>query len=397
MTMKMTAGMEKALKGFGEEMAVNVVGILADKYGFNVDEAVEHLALDGLTLKKHGAKGAKKGASKSASKGKKKATKKRDDDSASVSSRGSVKEKIEKPSVPLPFVGVVNEKFCMGIRPTHGLFSQCTNAKLSATCDYCKTCQTQVDKGATGKPACGDIRDRVETSIKILEWVDPKSGKQVLPYQNVLEKRGIELETAKAELVKFFGVEMPDEQLVKREMKRGRKAGKTVVKKEGGLLAAVHERMTNSGSGDVSDTDGMSVDDVETNVKGDMLAALAQDKPITEAKPKTAKRVPKKKPVDEEVVATPEPEAVEAPAPLTIKVPEEVEAPAQLAIEVPEVVECDDCECDSDEDGPEANFTYDGKDYYKDEDNNLFSMDGEHVGLWDEEDKVVVWAEEEED
>ena len=408
MTVKMSAGLEKALKGFGEEMAVNVVGLLADKYGFNVDEAVEHLALDALILKKRGAKGAKKGASKGkrgASKGKKS-----DDDSASISSRGSAKVKHEKPSVPLPFVGTVNENFCMGIRPTYGLYSQCTNAKLSDSCDYCKTCQSQVDKGATGKPKCGDIRDRMESSVNMLEWIAP-DGKQVLPFQNVVEKRGIDLDTAKAEMVKFFGVEMPDEQLVKREKKRGRKPGRTVVKKEGGLLDAVRERLTNSGSGDVSDTDGMSVDDVDDveSVKGDMLAALAKSKPITEAKPKAAKRVSKKK-VVKEVVATPEPEMVEAPKEEVVEAPKEevveapkeevVEAPKEevvdaLAIKVPEVVDDDDSGSDSDEDddGIEANFTYDGKEYYKDEDDNIFSMeDGDHVGVWDEDDKVVEWV-----
>ena len=246
-----------------------------------------------------------------------------------------------------------------------------------------------MDKGATGKPTCGDIRDRMSTSINILDWVDPKSSKQVLPFQNVLEKRGIDLDTAKAELVKFFGVEMPDEQLVKREMKRGRKAGKTtVVKKEGGLLSAMRDEISNSGSGDVSDTDGISVDDVET-VHGDMLTALAKGKPITEAKPKAAKRVTKKKITlmeaaedlsKEEVVATPEPEPVEAPAPLAIK--------------APEIVGGDDSddEFEEDDEGVDVElFKHKDTEYYKDLNNNLYDTETkELIGIWNEDTQEII-------
>ena len=34
-----------------------------------------------------------------------------------------------KPSIPLPFCGVIHEGVCHGIRVNHGLHTQCTNAK----------------------------------------------------------------------------------------------------------------------------------------------------------------------------------------------------------------------------------------------------------------------------
>ena len=73
-------------------------------------------------------------------------------------------KKKTKPSIPLPFCGVINEDTCHGIRVNHGLHTQCTNAKhepLSGShCSYCKTCNKQAVANDTGEPNAGDIHSR---------------------------------------------------------------------------------------------------------------------------------------------------------------------------------------------------------------------------------------------
>ena len=130
------------------------------------------------------------------------------------------KEKKLKPSVPLPFCGTVDESICFGIRLNHGLHTQCQNDK-DGLGEYCKTCQKHADKNANGKPAHGDIRDRLTCGL--LEYRDPK-GRQTTPYGNVVEKLGLDKETVIAEAAKF-GMTIPDEHwtVVKKTVGRPKK------------------------------------------------------------------------------------------------------------------------------------------------------------------------------
>ena len=88
---------------------------------------------------------------------------------------------------------------------------------------YCKTCQRQADRSATGKPTYGDVEDR--EAVGILEYVDPK-GKQTLPFANVMKKLNISREDVEAEAKEFaelLGTDtIPEEHFTIREAKRGR-------------------------------------------------------------------------------------------------------------------------------------------------------------------------------
>ena len=130
------------------------------------------------------------------------------------------KEKKLKPSVPLPFCGTVDESICFGIRLNHGLHTQCQNDK-DGLGEYCKTCQKHADKNANGKPAHGDIRDRLTCGL--LEYRDPK-GRQTTPYGNIVEKLGLDKEMVIAEAAKF-GMTIPDEHwtVVKKTVGRPKK------------------------------------------------------------------------------------------------------------------------------------------------------------------------------
>lgn len=135
-----------------------------------------------------------------------------------------------KPEMPLPFCGVIEESWCMGIRFNHGLHTQCTNGPVSGD-KYCTTCLKSAKNSASGKPTYGDITDRL--TGELLEYRDPK-GKQTTCYANVAEKMGLDLEKAQAEAQKF-GWTIPEDQLTVKVVKRGRPASNKpkVVKAKG--------------------------------------------------------------------------------------------------------------------------------------------------------------------
>ncbi len=118
----------------------DAVEFLAEKHGFNADEAFAEMNLVKAT---------------------------------SMTKKTSVpKTKPLKPSVPLPFCGTLLST-CNAIRVNHGLHSQCLNPK--STCDisgsqldYCKTCNKQAKSSESGVPNGGDIRSSISG-----EWSVP--------------------------------------------------------------------------------------------------------------------------------------------------------------------------------------------------------------------------------
>ena len=128
-----------------------------------------------------------------------------------------------KPSVVLPFCGVIVNDWCAGVKFNHGLHTQCTQGRCKGD-RYCKTCRKHADNSATGKPPYGDIEDRANHGV---DYRDPK-GKLTVPYANVAEKMGISIEAAHTAAANM-GWEIPAEQLVKRVAKRGRPAKSAAV------------------------------------------------------------------------------------------------------------------------------------------------------------------------
>ena len=66
----------------------------------------------------------------------------------------------KKPKIPIPFYGHVIESWCYGIKKNHGLYTQCPKIKSKGEI-YCKICAKQSMNNASGKPNCGNIRDRL--------------------------------------------------------------------------------------------------------------------------------------------------------------------------------------------------------------------------------------------
>ena len=94
-------------------------------------------------------------------------------------------------TIILPFTGKVFEHRCHAIRKYYDLHSQCTNKKPKQK-DYCLTCCKHI---IDGKPAYGDIRDRL--NIGLLDYVDP-FGKMTVPFHKVMKRMKITKEEALA-------------------------------------------------------------------------------------------------------------------------------------------------------------------------------------------------------
>ena len=115
-------------------------------------------------------------------------------------------KKVEvKSKIVLPFVGLMCEENCNGIRLNHGLYTQCTNDysiehnENGNIVNVCKTCYKQIEKNSDNKPTYGYIMDRVKLGDK---FRDPK-GKSPVKYGNIMEKLNITREEAEKEAEKY--------------------------------------------------------------------------------------------------------------------------------------------------------------------------------------------------
>lgn len=253
MSFDMSAALMSSMTKSYQEFGLQLVGSLSQKYGFSIDEAIVAIGLDSLTVSKKVSKKAK-GESKPK---KEKAPKK------------------VKPSVPLPFVGLIADDACFGINFNKGLHTQCTNSPLE-TGEYCSKCQKQADGQASGKPTMGDIRDRMDCDL--LDYHDPK-GRRTLPYANVVQKAGLDMEKCLEEAAKF-GVQIPECHLEVRETKRGRPK-KSV---DGSEASSQASSQASSASG-VKKGRGRpkKVKSVESVVGDDLLSAILASEASAEA------------------------------------------------------------------------------------------------------------------
>ena len=114
------------------------------------------------------------------------------------------KKKVGKPCVALPWTGEVCDDWCKGVRPSHGLYSQCTNARMKEE-EYCKTCKKNDDMPTV------DNRD---------EWMS-SNGKKTKHYGTYLIKKDISREEADREALRF-GLTIPESAYEAKGSSRGR-------------------------------------------------------------------------------------------------------------------------------------------------------------------------------
>lgn len=164
----------------------------------------------------------------------------------------------KKPSIVLPYCGVVNNNKCYAMRKNHGLFTQCRNKLFDE--NYCSVCKEAAKNSPTNKPPHGDIRNREQ-----MEETGMLNG--LLPYANIMIKLNISKKRAIEEALKF-GLTIPDDQFIEKKIRRGRP------KKQKIMSSVVSD--TDSDGEIVKKKRGRPKKEQETEpTQDDMIAALA--------------------------------------------------------------------------------------------------------------------------
>ena len=185
----------KTLENCAKDLASRCISEAAMRHGFNAEEEIRTLGLENLALIR------KQMAKKSGTKGEKKEKKPR-------SSTGAKKEK--KSVFPMPFIAeLVDIAGCQGLSYNRGLFTQCSKKSMENG-QFCKGCQSEADKNASGCPDCGTVGQRLDTGL--YEFKDPK-GRSPVSYMKVLEKLKLSQESALEEAGKL-NTEIPNDHFV---------------------------------------------------------------------------------------------------------------------------------------------------------------------------------------
>ena len=188
-SIEVTEILMKTLENATKNFAARCIAAAAARHGFNVDEEIQALGLENLSIIR------KQMAKKLATKGEKKERKPREP---------------KKPVLPMPFIAEnVDNRGCQGLAYNRSLFTQCQKNRLE-TGDYCKGCQLEADKNASGCPDCGNVSSRLATGL--YEFKDPK-GRSPISYVKFLKKLNIPLEQVLEEAGKS-GKTIPPEHLV---------------------------------------------------------------------------------------------------------------------------------------------------------------------------------------
>jgi hypothetical protein len=203
-SMEVTELLMKTLENAARKLAARCISEVATRHGFDAEKEIQALGLENLSVVR------KQMARKSV--GEKKEKKPREP---------------KKPVFPMPFFAEnVNSEGCQGLAYNRGLFTQCTKDRLE-TGDYCKGCQSEADKNASGCPDCGNVSARLATGL--YEFKDPK-GRSPISYVKLIKKLNITLEQVSEETGKI-GKTIPEQHLVVAEKKRAAATGRGRPKK----------------------------------------------------------------------------------------------------------------------------------------------------------------------
>jgi hypothetical protein len=211
-SVSVTELLTKTLENVSKELASRCIAECGLKYGFDASEAIRELGLENLTLLK----------------------KKMSRKSVSVPKEKKAKE-AKKALFPLPFVSeLVNKDVgCQGLAFNRGLFTQCLKSRMENG-TFCKGCQSEADKNASGCPDCGTVEARL--SAGLYDFKDPK-GRSPVSYLKVLTK--LKLTEAQAiEEAEKQGLEIPSEHLVVIEKAKKSPISRGRPKKIGGAVEA---------------------------------------------------------------------------------------------------------------------------------------------------------------
>jgi hypothetical protein len=190
-SIEVTELLMKTLENVASRLASRCISEVASRHGLNAEEEIRLLGLENLSLIR------KQMAKKSVSK-----EKKIREPKVSVS--------VKKSLCPMPFIAEqVDIAGCQGLSYNRGLFTQCSKKRMENG-NYCKGCQSEADKNASGCPDCGTVESRVANGL--YDFKDPK-GRSPSAYLKVLEKLKISTDIAIEEAGKL-NIEIPNEHLI---------------------------------------------------------------------------------------------------------------------------------------------------------------------------------------
>ena len=138
-------------------------------------------------------------------------------DALEKTTRIDTEVKDSKSKILMPWIGVVNESCCRGLRMNHGLFTQCENK--FTTGNFCKTCFNQGAKNGSGIPNHGTVDERLKYDI--MGYVDKNTGKKCIPWFQVLQKLNVDIDQAKQQASEL-NIQIPQCHMTISEKKRGR-------------------------------------------------------------------------------------------------------------------------------------------------------------------------------
>jgi hypothetical protein len=267
------------------------------------------------------------------------------------SKKPSKKATYVKPKHPLPWTGHVVDTWCKGLRPNHGMLSQCTQGIKSD--GFCNTCFKQFQ--TKGRTKCGTVEDRIAADVEGKTYFNPETGKAAVKMGSILSKLKTTKEAAIAEGLKF-GIEIPETEFEVSKKRKGRPPAEKPKNKDEDKLDALIAKAVSS---------------VTSTSESEEEEAKPEEPKQEEAKPEEQKP---EEPKQEE----PKPE----------------EANDDDAIY--------NAETDDEEEVDVKWFEHEGKKYLKDEDEILYDPESkEAVGVWNKEtneiDEVEMETDDEEE
>jgi hypothetical protein len=198
-SIQVTELLTKTLENCARDFGARCIKECALKYGFNAEEEIRALGLENLALIR------KQMAKKSV--GKRSGVKGLGVKGLGVKDKKERVVKEKKSVFPMPFVAEsVDMAGCSGLVFNRGLFTQCSKDCMQLG-KFCKGCQTEADKNASGCPDCGTVESRLASGL--YEFKDPK-GRSPVAYVKVLEKLKLSSEQALEEAVKL-NIELSEE------------------------------------------------------------------------------------------------------------------------------------------------------------------------------------------
>lgn len=218
--LSVTALVVKQLENAAKDVSRQHINLLAQKYNFNAEEAINFLDITApLTLEE------KKMARKAKAEG----------DASSAD---------KKKVIPLPWMGMVDPNCCQAIAYNYGLFTQCPKKKAGTA--FCTACEKSCSESSVGAPQCGTVQARI-AETNWAEYTDSKNRKPTA-YGKVLHKLKIEMSDAIA-FASEKGFTIPDCHLEEYVPPTTKKSGKEVTAGTDGLFdSLVENSSTTSGS-----------------------------------------------------------------------------------------------------------------------------------------------------